>query len=526
MDPLELALMQMGVPPEQRRAMMQYIMASQQPPMDPFIGGAGYDVKDANKWVDYGRDVNTLMADPMTAANAGMAGYGGANEIGFQAFDPIQAPPTPIAAPDRQLLDKYLARPTDDLGGWIADQIANNGATAFEVTGQLQQILNHGPFDDPELEARRTQLAQMVPSYTDEMTGQTRWDYSGIETLANKLEEQSVAQPAPGSYQDAQGNWWQQGEVKDSPMTEWYRKQGLPLPTQEYTLSDFTPEGAGYQQQADMLRQLYAAQAPVRESLDTASSAAYRNLLRMQDLARQNERQAAVASATPRQLSPNGDEYAAWLANNPIQGQGQAATDPAWQAALDRQGQTIIPPSGPPAAMSANEMDYMRSTPGATVGAGGRPNPVAGPVQPGSVSFAPEPTGPMSSFEKAVMGMGGEGAPSPGLLGQTQELMARAQRAARERENQGDPQGTKRAMEQFLGLARQRAKMGQPALDAHVAQQRANGRRFYDPKTKKFEEDRGVAQGNLNYGVARAQGRTPLQDTLRARAMAAYLMGG
>lgn len=518
MDPLELALMQMGVPPEQRQAMLQYIMMVQQPPMDPFIGASEFDVDDANDWVDYGRDVNTLMADPMTAASAGMSAYGGANEIGFQAFDPVLEPPKPVAAPDRMLLDRYLARPTDDIGGWIADQIANQGATAFEVVGQLQSILRGsdgqgGSFDDPELEARRTQLASMVPSFTDDF-GNTRWDYSGIERLANTLEEQTTAQPEPGAFQDAQGNWWTQ-EQKDSPMTEWYRKQGLPLPTQEYTLSDFTPEGAAYQAQADALGQGYKAMAPARQAMDKRVEEAYGNYLLAQQAARQGRAQEQIDAATPRALSPNANEYAAFLqgagqsdSRSPIaqqSGLDQSDIDKMWAAAAERQGISVPPSTGGPLP-----------TPPSLTGAG---DVVSFPsARDGGIQAVP--LGPRMFeviTENLLARAGGKG------IETTKQKEARAEV---ERLDRTDPYRNKKAMQDYLDAARARSKMGQPAIDAYKTQQRAQGRRFYDSKTGKFEEDRGIAQGNLDYGVARAQGRTPLQDALRARAMAAFLMGG
>lgn len=515
MNPEELLaiLGQMGIPPEQRQAMLQYIMASQQPAMDPFIGASEFDVKDANRWVDYGRDVNTLMADPMTAANAGMAAYGGANEIGFQAFDPIQAAPSPIAGPDRQLLDKYLARPTDDIGGWIADQIANQGATAFEVTGQLQQILNGGPYDDPELEARRTQLASMVPSFTDEMTGQTRWDYSGIETLANKLEEQAVAQPAPGSYQDAQGNWWEQGKVEDSPMTQWYQKQGLPLPTQQYTLSDFTQEGADAQQKADLLTQVYAQQAPMREQMDERVRQAYGKMMQERYMPEILPEQSLFQQAMgPRVI--------------PVQPSPSHAVPPSayGRGAPEGQPDTRIPASTGDAAMNA-ELQKVMFGPNA-----GAPS-AATAGAPGSTldQLMPEY---MKSINAQMESMGQppiENQWTPQEQQQQYRLEPRV-RSAEERIRPPDQGEASAAMQNYLDAARARAGMSQGALDAWKAGQQAEGKVFmeYDPTTKRYKrgQDKGVLQGRLNYGVSQAQGRTPLQDALRARAMAAYLMGG
>ena len=496
MNPEELLAIfaQMGIPPEQRMAMLQWVMSQGQQPLDPYMGATDFDVKEANKLVDYGRDINTLMADPMTAATAGMGAYGGANEIGFQAFDPISGPPKPVAAPDRQLLDRYLQRPVDDIGGWIADQIANQGATAFEIVGQLQQILNHGPWDDPELEARRSQLAQMVPSYTDEMTGQTRWDYSGIETLANKLEEQSVAQPEPGSYQDTEGNWWQQGETEASPMTQWYQKQGLPLPTQEYTLDDFTPEGAAYQQQADALKQAYNTQAPLRSQLDANSAEAYEKMIRLREVARQQP------NRTPQEA---GLDYRAIQQN------------------------TRVPiPDPNDNTMQQSQLDAMwnqvaQRTPGAPTSTGvgvAAPNrPTVGPATPGSylppgVNDDTGYQGTMSLMDTVRNAIAGGKAAVGGAR-------TRAADAA-------DPTATKRAMADYLMAARGAAESRQPAIDQWMAQQRANGRRFYQGAGRGFEPDVGVGQGRLNYGVAKAQGRTPLQDALRARAMAAFMMGG
>lgn len=500
MNPEELLALfaQLGVPPEQRMAMLMQIMQQAQQPIDPFMATSDYKVKDANKLVDYGHDINTLMADPMTAASAGMDAYGGANALGYQAFDPVTGPAQPVAAPDRQLLDRYLSRPTTDIGGWIADQIANSGATAFEVVGQLQQILNHGPWTDPELEARRTQLAQMVPSYTDPDTQQTRWDYSGIETLANKLEEQSVAQPEPGSYQDAQGNWWQQGKTEDSPMTQWYQKQGLPLPTQRYTLEDFTPEGAQYQQRADALKTAYDAQAGARSGLDDRMKEAYQTLLMTREQARQADQQKAAATATPRALSPDPAEYTAFLNQ---QRTGHGSTPPAapgydWQGVLAQDNADRAKVGGPQLSMNFTGQQMPQP-------------PVVSPATQGN-QYLQGQSGNLTDLLTDPLAFIND----QRLRNQYQQTQA------------VDPDRTKTAMKNYLDLARAHSQMGQVAIDQWKAQQQANGRRFWDVKTQSYAPDTGVAQGRLNYAAAQATGRTPTQDALRARAMAALMLGG
>jgi len=86
-----------------------------------------------------------------------------------------------------------------------------------------------------------------------------------------------------------------------------------------------------------------------------------------------------------------------------------------------------------------------------------------------------------------------------------------------------------------LSAGRDRWNATQPLIDQRQLELRAAGKRFLQPSTQtganglpkySFEEDRGVAQGNFDYALARAQKRTPLQDSLRARAMAALMMGG
>ena len=499
------------VPPQQLQAMLQYIM---QPgaPVDPFQGGNGFDIGDANKQVDYGRDMNTLLADNMTGAMAGLGGYSGVD-----AFMPTREY---VEGPQNQRLQEYLNKPTDTLEGWLAQKIVGEGASPLTITAEARAFLEAQDEDltDPAQAKIRDQLMQFAR--TDDYSGETYYDFGSLEKLASDLEAESFLQQDPNIQQEPEtGKWYR--EVP-SEQEQWYKERGLPLPTMQYELSDFSPAAAQADQRAQQaqLRSDISKESGLYDQANAMRDVAYDRYLQ----AMQNGRPQAGGVAPQPQSAPAAGSG----------GSGPSVYDQVGQAldqlpgvrddSLDRYLGGIAWQLGDPSAIArgaesvvGDQIDKMAAAKAIVSRLLG-----AATEGPGSGVTADSARPISEEMMQKVIGSGAmAGGPN-----------ATDRHRGRVDANSGrrDQEFVNRARNDFLRSTRNSGTMRQARdnNELYRAQQEAAGRRFYGKQADGswgFGPDTGVVQGKVDYAQAMAQGRTPLSDTLRQRALAAYLMG-
>lgn len=536
-DELDKILEANGLTPEQRRAMIEMLMAStQQPPltgtyvspdmaaMDPDWLGVGEDLLGyQNDVVDYGRDVNTLLSDQMSGAMAGLGGYGG-GQIGLDAFMPTVEREY-VDGPENSRYAQYLQADPTSLEGWAAGLINQSGA--MSMLGDAQAILTDmtatgGANLTPEQQRIGQQLQQF--QYQDPVTGDSRTDLDSLRAWALDLEKEKYAATPAGASFDPQTGQWYTETTTPSPADEWYRERGLPAPYLQYELGDFSPEAQDYKDLEGLLGQRNAQRQGNGYYDDLINEATSQRALTQRFLAMQNMPQQAPAAQQPAQQPvrlemPEISQPATDLGMTMPQQPGPDAHPGEW-AEYNQQVALLAGPGniGMP-AINGRPQDGTSPT----LGTSATQQAKQAQMSPPPVETSASPWDIMQLARDAI----------------SQSVGPVADRIQGRRTGQGMLNNRREA------VSRAYRQQGRDDLELFRAQQQALGRRFLQRNAatgnisdfmsrgddgnyvlNQFEPDVGVAQGLVNYAAAQAQGRTPLQDALRQRAMATYMMGG
>jgi hypothetical protein len=195
---------------------------------------------------NYAQDVMSMQADPM------MLAYAGAGAFDPTAFEPLVNERL-VDAPELAAFNTYLANP-DSFRGSVA-QILKEGGDPTTLVRDLQGLLGFDPLDftDPELDP----VARELPWMQDERTGRpTQINWMGVQDEIQKIVDQFNAIPQAGpmgqevsddgsivseggerswTYDDSGRLIVAEQTYRPSPMTEEFRRLGLPSPMEQFT---------------------------------------------------------------------------------------------------------------------------------------------------------------------------------------------------------------------------------------------------------------------------------------------------
>jgi hypothetical protein len=195
---------------------------------------------------NYAQDVMSMQADPM------MLAYAGAGAFDPTTFEPLVNERL-VDAPELAAFNTYLANP-DSFRGSVA-QILKEGGDPTTLVRDLQGLLGFDPLDftDPELDP----VARELPWMQDERTGRpTQINWMGVQDEIQKIVDQYNAIPQAGpmgqevsddgsivseggerswTYDDSGRLIVAEQTYRPSPMTEEFRRLGLPSPMEQFT---------------------------------------------------------------------------------------------------------------------------------------------------------------------------------------------------------------------------------------------------------------------------------------------------
>ena len=238
--------------PEQERAMREmYLWGFEQPgafgmPMgmqtDPYAMGGVFMEPGSMRGSEV-KNYMQLMSDPAFIAQLG-AGPGGPRP---ESFDPITSF-EPVRQPGREML-QYAIESGDPIYQLMAEVIMNDG-TSFEAEQVIRDILA-----DPE-NPWFEQVSARMPQYQDQITEDFLPDWRRISTIAQSLMEDSISDPM-GDMVDPNTGMAMNVSEEMSPAAEYFRRAGLPLPTERYGMEQWRSpdEMAAFAENQQMLPQ-------------------------------------------------------------------------------------------------------------------------------------------------------------------------------------------------------------------------------------------------------------------------------
>jgi hypothetical protein len=436
------------------------------------------DVDDANDIVDFNRDVFSLgedqidwMADPVVGALAGLPGIGGsAASVAIDQFRPVETIEY-IDGPDTMMLQNFKNMPEGTLPRWLYEQMVVDKRTVPEVQAFVDSMVTGDDPDDPGELALKRMLEGAVKPYVNERGRTVGIDTTEITDLAEQLQAQTYATPPAGAQQDEFGRWY---TVKSEPSEamQKYDELNLPYPTLQYELADFSPDAA--------------ALAERRATLSDARQAA-------------DEKVSSTRSAYDRLLEQLPQRQEVWKGQDLYDRQRAEASES--EATRERRNE-LLRGQLPTVAEDWRWLGSAAAEPPSHL-SGGSDMP------------------PTDEGLRRPVNWKSEGIPNTRWRPQAPERDPMANAGVYER-----------------GMSDWRSKLRDARVDwaANLADQERQRRELYNSemeargrynRTIPGDRERVEAQmqGSRDYGTAIAQGRTPLSDALRNRAMAMMLLG-
>lgn len=454
-----------------QRALLQYLLSMgylgpQSLQSGGFVvPGGGEPSGDQKRAYDLLQDYNSVMADPMFAAQAG------GQAIDAAAFAPIREY---VEGPQNQRFLTYSQKPLDTLEGWMADLVKREGALG--VTAAAQQFLNADPeLLDPEQLKIRQQLEQF--SYTDPVSGETRTDLEPLREIASELEQEQYLQADPNAQYEAEtGRWYIE---TPSAMSEKFSELGLPSPYEQYTPFSLQglPDAQTTWDQAglgDLQEDIYARGLAQNEARRQATAAEQAAMARM-----------ALGDSRGAPQVPPGPAPAV------------APTAEAAPEVTQAIGRSILGAGATPATSGA-DADMQYAIDRAVMGEEAAQAALQERMANGALGQIPSMAKPTYASGRRPRGAkAGEPAPEgrAGSRGANARSRSRNRRATQRAEQvRNEPSATMQAY-----------------------------RNFYNQLSKVYDSDFGQAW--FDSTQAQRQGRTPLSDTLAARRAQAVASG-
>ena len=227
--------------PDEERAMREYFLGMN-PQTDPMAMGGMY-LEPGSMPGSEVKNYNQILSDPAFLAQLG-DGPGGLRR---EAFDPITSYEQ-VRQPGREMLN-YAMQSGDPIYRLMAEVIINEGSS-LEAEQVIRDVLA-----DPENPWFEGVSARM-PQYQDQVTGDFLPDWRRLSTISQSLMEDSISDPM-GDMIDPNTGMPMNVSEEMSPAAEYFRRAGLPLPTERYGMEQWRgmDELAAFEENQQLLPQ-------------------------------------------------------------------------------------------------------------------------------------------------------------------------------------------------------------------------------------------------------------------------------